>query len=312
MRTNLFWLASAALLVAAWQGQAVAETWDGDAAPADANWSTDANWAGDAKPSDPTANEIVFTDAGIDAETRVGNSLLDPDGDEWTVGALTVRNASGTHAIDLNGKTLLVTGSLLVSPTDNRPGRNAAVTFTNGEVFVGAPETESDAIIGETTTKGAGGRLSLDGATLAVTNRATVGAKGKVHANINGFSGGLDLAGGSTLTVPDGGLISITFAADEDEGTAGPYWGLRWKGNHLAELGKLKTQWRLTFTVAEGVKGIANIWYDDAADYTYVSVKEKWPPTVLTRDLTVELPPGGTVKVHANDIDAGSYHAGQE
>ena len=158
----------------------------------------------------------------------------------------------------------------------------------------------------------AGAQLALNGTIVSTRHGVAVGSEGRIRANANGSPGGLDLSAGSTLTVADGGRVAIVFKSPPDRAGPEPYWGLRWKGNHLAQLAGLRAQGKLTFTVAKGVPGAANTWYHEATDCTYICVRDKWPPTVVARNVTVELLPGGTVTVHAKDIDAGSFHAGRK
>jgi len=308
MRTWLVCFLAVALRVFAAQGATI--TWTGGAGTENTEWSNGANWNTGTPPADATTDTIVFDNAPLEpsADPPVDTALNTVDAAEGTrtVGNLTFRNKAGTHVVDLDNNTLVVTGNLLVCPEDRRPRNSADVKFTNGVLQAGAAE------IGTPDRKGPSGHVRLDGASLAVRGTVAVGSTGRVYVSVNGSSGGLDLADSSTLAVAGDGLISITFTTDQDEAEAGPYWGLRWKGDHLVELARLKSQSQLIFSVAEGVKGIAGLWYDGAADCTYVTVKEKWTPTAIARDLVVELPPGGTVTVHANDIDAGSYHAGHE
>ncbi|HUW33696.1 MAG TPA: dockerin type I repeat-containing protein, partial [Planctomycetota bacterium] len=109
----------------------------------------------------------------------------------------------------------------------------------------------------------------------------------------------------ATLAVDAGGTIQITFYGAPDPDHTGEYWGLRWEGDHRIELNQLASADPPALTWDDSTaSGTAGIFYDGGT--TYVCVRESWPPTVLTNDLTVEIAPPypNSIVIHALDVDA--------
>jgi len=125
---------------------------------------------------------------------------------------------------------------------------------------------------------GSEGLLHLDGTKLEITDSMVLKGEGKVTTNVNGISCGLDLSADATLTVADGGLIKIVFKRPKP-GREGVYWGLRWKGDHVAELQSLaagetpRLTWDDTSLGAEATRVFTD------GGYTYVGLK--LPPAGL-------------------------------
>jgi len=149
------------------------------------------------------------------------------------------------------------------------------------------------------------GLLRLDGTVFRINTDAAIHATGTVETNVSGFSCGLDLAGDAAFVVDEGGAININFLAEQDPGETGEYWGLRWEGDHRADLASLEVAGLLTINDA-AVSGTGGIAYDADNDVTYVCIRDTWPPEAIARDLTVEiLPPAiATVVVSADEVDA--------
>ena len=74
--------------------------------------------------------------------------------------------------------------------------------------------------------------LGLNGTVYTPKTRLTVGPRGTVDTRITGASGGLDIP--ATATVAITGTVSIIF--EQDPAASGLYYGLRWEGNHVADL----------------------------------------------------------------------------
>jgi len=88
------------------------------------------------------------------------------------------------------------------------------------------------------------GLLQLNGTACTVATSVTIGPKGTVAVNAPGTACGLDLPDGVTLTIADGGKINIVFA---EPAGSGIYYGLRWEGDHTAELQALADADKLTW-----------------------------------------------------------------
>jgi len=86
--------------------------------------------------------------------------------------------------------------------------------------------------------------LVLNGTLFTVTNRMIVGQSGRVTNFVAGAASGINLAGCASLSVSNGGVISILFVSPQTGG-CGPYWGLRWDGDHRAELDALVGEGKL-------------------------------------------------------------------
>jgi len=147
------------------------------------------------------------------------------------------------------------------------------------------------------------GLLYLNGTDVTIATSMTVLGKGTITTEVNGFSAGLDLAAAATLDITAPGKIEINFNAPQDAAESGEYYGLRWEGDHRAEISTMIADGRIVVNTT-GSGGIANVWYDDT--YTYVAVRESWPPIVIARDLTVEVnpPDDTTVVIGVDDVDA--------
>ena len=92
--------------------------------------------------------------------------------------------------------------------------------------------------------------LQLAGTTTQVSGQTDVGDSGTILIEVGGTSSGLDLAAGAGLTVQDGALpanngkIRIVFSTPS---ASGLYWGLRWEGDHAADLQALADVGKLTW-----------------------------------------------------------------
>jgi len=130
------WLAAGMLRAQPLNGNV---TWSG-AASGDNNWTTLGNWSSDAPPANPHTTGTVSFPAAADGQT----SLLDPrewDGAAWgdPLNAWTINTFSrvtGTHTINLGGKTLRIFGNL----TSTSPGGTLVVDGAAGSrLQIGQP-----------------------------------------------------------------------------------------------------------------------------------------------------------------------------
>ena len=144
--------------------------------------------------------------------------------------------------------------------------------------------------------------LELNGTVCTISTSLKSGPRGRINTFVNGASAGLDLADAIALTI--NGTITIAFTQDQAEGQTGEYWGLRWAGDHRAALAALNGAGKLVWTLDPSMSGSANVFYDGT--YTYVAVKESWPPTAVANDLTIEVRPPDytTIVLTVDDIDA--------
>jgi hypothetical protein len=142
---------------------------------------------------------------------------------------------------------------------------NVQVKFPQGtaaasELKVGVPENDNSSAT-----------LDLNGTVFAVGNSAAIGVNGTINTNVSGTSCGLDLVAAAKLTVADGGLMNIVFKRPKGGGQ-GIYRGLRWKGDHAAELQALTAGETPKLTWDDTALG-AKATIFSAGGYTYVGVK---------------------------------------
>ena len=151
--------------------------------------------------------------------------------------------------------------------------------------------------------------LELNGTVCAVATSATVGPKGTLTTTLSGLPAGLDLADGAMLTAT--GIVHVVFAQPPSN-PEGIYWGLRWSGNHLAQLLSLKNDGHLTWD-SSAIEGTVDVIYDVATDATYVAVVQAQankPPIARVKDISVAYDPAmgeTSVTVDVTDVDDGSF-----
>lgn len=139
--------------------------------------------------------------------------------------------------------TLDVDGAVVI-------GSNA---YMVGEIRLPAIPAAAQTLEVGTPFTSARGRLVMTGTVFAVSSSVkidgpTAANRGFVTNTVSGAPGGLDLASGATLTVNQG-AIGIAF---QDPLKYHPvYWGLRWAGDHVAELTALQ--------------GAGKLFWDDSA-----------------------------------------------
>ena len=108
--------------------------------------------------------------------------------------------------------------------------------------------------------------LELNGTVCTVNTSLTVGATGAVNTNVGDSSCGIDLADLADLIVSADGAIGIAFV-QPPASISGVHWGLRWEGDHVADLQALVDDGRLTVD-ATALGDDPEIFTDDA--FTYV------------------------------------------
>jgi len=202
-------------------------------------------------------------------------------------------SAMNSVAIDATSIEIAALGPM-ASPGHNG-GRGLlalpAGTVNAGTVIVAHPDVYDD-----NADPAMKGELILNGTVFTVATAMTVGPRGTVTATLNGSPAGLDLASGATLV--DRGNIRIIFAP-ADPNPEELYWGLRWAGNHQAELLALKNDGKLAWDDT-AIGGGVNIVYVADDDATYVAVAE----------VTVNLAPVARVKNATKGFDPAMGETG--
>ncbi|MDD5482157.1 MAG: hypothetical protein PHP98_00690, partial [Kiritimatiellae bacterium] len=118
----------------------------------------------------------------------------------------------------------------------------------------------------------ANGVVISNGARVAGLTNLVIGDSGYVTNYLSGYSGGLDLQSNCEASVS--GKIRIVYTRRKNE--AGVYWGLRWGGDHTAELEALKSAGYLEWddsALGPFDRGQTRIYYDSAETNTYVGYK---------------------------------------
>lgn len=135
------------------------------------------------------------------------------------------------------------------------------------------------------------GELLLNGTTATVAGGITVGLCGVVSNVVQGASCGLDVPANASFALD--GTMHVVFAApDASDGANGTYWGFRMAGNQSVALAQLLQAGKIVIDDSQ-IPGTANIFYDEDADFTYIAHRASglWPPTVVTRPLSIEVDP---------------------
>ncbi len=146
---------------------------------------------------------------------------------------------------------------ILAAPAEDEV---AAMLLVDGEIRV------RNVSLGQTRTL-----LEIENMQLDVTDSVTLGQYGRIITHIYGSSAGLDLAEGAELDLARGSRIKLFF--HDAPSTEGIHWGMRAKGNRVAEFTALARAGRITVSlVFEGAiaPSAAVIKFD--GEYTYITV----------------------------------------
>lgn len=136
--------------------------------------------------------------------------------DAVAVGHTTVK----AWGAQLKGRLLLPKGTVQVE------------TVAIGHAFPVSEKPGSEAF-----RSGSEGRVTLNGTVFKVGKRLDVFGTGGVDTRVSAASAGLDLAVDAVLAIVPRGGVSLAFESLPQ--TAGLFYGLRWEGDHRAELEKL-------------------------------------------------------------------------
>ncbi|HUW35431.1 MAG TPA: dockerin type I domain-containing protein [Planctomycetota bacterium] len=158
------------------------------------------------------------------------------------------RAAKAAGLLDLRDVGLLSIDALTVRIGVAPSGANSEGTVYLSEGSVTARNVE----VGTHPTGLGFGYLELTGTDFAVQASLAMKKAGKITVNVDGNSCGIDLAPDATFTMDDpSSLIEINFL---QEATAtGIYYGLRWEGDHAADLQALADAGQLTWDDPAGI-----------------------------------------------------------
>ena len=126
---------------------------------------------------------------------------------------------------------------------------------------------------GGSGTTGNGLILSTGGvAVVSGAGTIKIYAGGYISNYVATVAGGLDMSAGNTFVIDSGGKMSIVFAGYPKQD--GPYWGLRWAGNHTNDLTTLASSGKLIITATVPFLR-SSIYYD--ATNTYIIAERTYP-----------------------------------
>ena len=148
--------------------------------------------------------------------------------------------------------------------------------------------------------------LDLDDCTMAVNTSIALRQTATATVHVRGRSCGFDLVSDATITGAGNGKIHVVFEKAQNEGEVGPYYGLRWDGDHQSELQTLATSGNITWDFSAIGEGTAAPYFDASTGYTYLMHTSRLPLVAIANDLSIEIAEGGTVTLAAEDIDGGS------
>jgi len=188
-------------------------------------------------------------------------------------------------------------------------GKDNSAARVDGRVFfpVGGVGIANTLDIGDNSGTTSRGLLDLPGASFTVNTALTMKENATVSVRVQGTSCGLQLASSATASVTGTAKIAISFEQPADDPEAGIYYGMKWDGNHLADLQTLFQDGRLIIDPA-GVNGEGTVIYDADSDATYATVVTSQPLTAVAKDLTIEAADDTTqVVIAASDIEGGSF-----
>ncbi len=184
-------------------------------------------------------------------------------------------------------------GNPAVSP--KAEARLCPGTVTAGTVALGS------------TVSGGYALLDMSNTLFSVTNSYTLNTTATNVIAVGSDSSGLDV---QKTFADGGGRIRVRFMEDPAAGATN--WAVRVKGNAKKSLGALVGSGRIVATqlVANASKKIGYL-YDAATDYSYYALVDNtvpFQPLAIAKSLlTFELAPAGTVLVHANEVNNGSF-----
>jgi len=169
------------------------------------------------------------------------------------------------------------------------PGEVTAGSIELGESYMSDPDSDA--------------RLKLNGTSMPVSGSFVLNNTGRLETIVNGKSAGLDIADGASVTIGNGS-IHIVFTAEQDELETGEYWGLRLHGDYRTDLAAMEDAGKLTYDDVAVAPATAGIYFDGT--HTIITIKEVWPPTIITQDITVEVESADPTQIviDAKDVDA--------
>jgi T5SS/PEP-CTERM-associated repeat protein len=214
-----------------------------------------------------SGNQLIITNGGKVYMTGTYGTYIGYNaGDNNNAGLVTGPGSAWSNSVLLAvgragaSNQLTITQGGTVYNLDGYIGQTGAAANSN-RVFVSGSGSVWRTT-GTLTVNGAGtgnGMILSTGGVAAVSGTVSINAGGYVTNYVAKYSGGLDMSG-STLTL--NGKMGIVFAGAPTQ--LGPYWGLRWAGDHTNALKGYANSGALT--ISDG-PDLPAFWQNKAAIY---------------------------------------------
>ena len=172
-----------------------------------------------------------------------------------------------------SGKITQTGGSLTVNDYFRVAANGTGGYLSSDGIFNGrwveiAAYSSGTTVVGTVELSGTERAFNVSGS-LAIGTQGSGGLTNRVAQ----LAGGIDLAASTTLTVGNTGNIHIQF--EEDPVETGMYWGLRWTGDHVADLIALSET--IPAKLSWDVEGVNPYYRPDVGihydgDFTYVGI----------------------------------------
>ena len=219
-------------------------------------------------------NQLAITSSGAVYNTSgtMGNSAGGSNNAVRVAGAGSIWSNSTTLVVgnvSWNNQMTIANGGKVYNTSGTIGSSSGADSNTVRVSGSGSVWRTTGTLTVNTTGRTGNGLILSTGGVAAVSGNVAVGTGGYITNFVAGTAGGLDMASASTLTL--NGKMGIVFAGAPTQ--LGPYWGLRWAGDHTNTL-KALTNTVLTITDGPDLparwRNKAAIYYDGATTATYI------------------------------------------
>ena len=202
----------------------------------------------------------------------------------YSIGKLDI---SAMDSVTMDATSIEIAAAPPIIVGGHNDGRGTLIlptgTVTAGDVIVAHPD--ANATNSDPTLEGV---LRLNGTDFTVSSSLTVGPFGKIYTTVKGASCGLDIPASATVAIT--GTMDILFEADP--AGSGLYYGLKWEGDHAAELQALADAGKLTWDASALADPDVSIFVKDGV--TYVG---QTPPAVTITAFTAADATSGSMLV---------------
>lgn len=215
--------------------------------------------------------DLVITSGIFSAyvdELEIGRSYYTGGGNFTLRGMLNISNMA-LKAFDVTGNATIGQG-MTAATYKNTHGElhmGAGIMNIGGDLKLGYQKRASDDSLGY---------LMLRGTIVKIAGRFDGWDTALVETYLAGSSAGIDLGSSAAeaLSLSNGAIVKLIFQGEPiDKGK--PYWGLRWAGNHVAELTNFLNAGNIvcnTAALPPNLAGKVGIWYEPSHNYTFIGM----------------------------------------